>query len=58
MKKAPKGNCHGYSMVNDPLPSDCKVVSEEAKKMVMDDKRQEWNEKNKDWSQQRLRRRR
>ena len=39
-KKAPKGKCHKYGMFNDHLLSDCKVISEEAKKMIMASKRQ------------------
>ena len=39
VKKSPKGKCQGCSIVNGNLLSDCKVVSEEVKKMIMDAKR-------------------
>ena len=40
VKKSPKGKCHGYGMVNDHFLSDFKVVSKEAKKMIMYSNRQ------------------
>ena len=45
VKKYLKGKCQGCSIFNGNLLSDCKVVSEEVKKMIMDAKRQEWQAK-------------
>ena len=41
VKKYPKVKCHGCSMVNAHLLSELKVVSEDAKKIIMSDKRRE-----------------
>ena len=46
VKKYPKGKYHGCGMVNDNFLPECKFVSEEAKKMILADKRQEWQAKN------------
>ena len=45
VKKDPKGKCHRCGMVNDYFLSDCKVVSEEANKIIMAAKREEWQAK-------------
>ena len=55
VKKDTRGKCHGCGIVNDHFLSDLKVVCKEAKKIIMASKRQEWQEKNKEWLQQRLR---
>ena len=46
-KKATKGKFHGCGMVNDDFFSDFKVISEEAKKIIIAAKRHEWQAKKK-----------
>ena len=45
VKKAPKVKCQGCVMVNKHFLSNCKIISKEAKKMIMSAKRQEWKAK-------------
>ena len=45
LKNNPKGKCHRYGLVNENFLSGYKVVSKEVKKMIMSDKRQEWQAK-------------